>query len=142
VPSVDADLRGYVSLFGPAVLALRGQARHAGAALPISEWALAGGSESVRGYRAGHRAGDSMAAISAEVRVPVTSPLSNARMGVKAFADAGAAWMADASIRKQQFDRGVGAGVFLGWASVTATADIAWPERGRPRVHVQLGITN
>ncbi len=141
-PTYNTDLRGYVGLFGPAVLALRGQARHAGAALPISEWALAGGSESVRGYRAGHRAGDSMAAVSAEVRVPVTSPLSNARLGVRGFVDAGAAWNAGEPARKQQYDQGAGGGVYFGFAAVAASVDVAWPERGSPRLHVQLGITN
>ena len=138
---VHADLRGYVALVGSAVLALRGQASRADRALPLAEQPLVGGGDSLRGYRAGHDAGDSMAAVSGELRVPLTSPLSFGRFGVKAFADAGATWFSGERLRKQQFDRGIGGGIYFGATAFSAGVDVAWPERGKPRVHVGLGVS-
>ena len=137
----NADLRGYVGLVRSAVLALRGQAIRADAPLPLSEQALLGGSDSLRGYRAGHRAGDSLATVSAEVRLPLTSPLSYGRFGVKAFVDAGTTWASGERLRKQQFDRGIGGGVYFGATAVAANVDVVWPERGKPRVHAGVGVT-
>jgi hypothetical protein len=131
------DARGYVGLVGPAVLALRAQAVHARAPLPRHEWTLLGGGESLRGHRAGYRAGDNMAALSTELRVPVLSPLDTARVGVQAFVDTGAAWAADQPLRRQRFDHGYGAGVFANAWGVTANADFAWPAK---RVHASLGV--
>jgi len=105
------DARGFVGLFGSPVLALRAQASHAGATLPPAEQALLGGGPSVRGYRAGNRAGDSLAAVSAELRVPLTSPLNFGRFGVKAFVDAGTVWNANQRLADQPWDRGIGGGV-------------------------------
>jgi outer membrane protein assembly factor BamA len=137
-PTYEMDLQGYVGVAGPAVLAVRAQARGAGSALPLAEWALLGGAQSVRGYRAGYRAGENLAAISAELRVPVNSLRAAARVGVRTFVEAGAAWRTAARARKQPFDRGIGGGLFIGFAGVSAGVDVAWPERGRPRVHGQL----
>jgi len=137
----STDLRGYVGLVRSAVLALRGQVIRADAPLPLSEQALLGGSDSLRGYRAGHQSGDSMATVSAEVRVPLTSPLSYGRFGVKAFVDAGATWASGERLRKQQFDRGIGGGVYFGATAFAANVDVAWPEQGKPRVHAGVGVT-
>jgi hemolysin activation/secretion protein len=135
------DLRGYMGLVGSMVLALRGQASRADAALPLAEQPLVGGSDSLRGYRTGHQAGDNMAAVSGEIRVPLTSPLDYGRFGVRAFADAGAAWASGERLGKQQFDRGIGGGVYFGATAVSASVDVAWPERGKPRVHAGVGVT-
>jgi outer membrane protein assembly factor BamA len=137
---LTADVRGFLGIGGSAVLAVRGQAVHAGSPLPDFEKALLGGADSVRGYRAGHRAGDRVAAFSAEVRLPLTSPLSVGRFGVKAFADLGAAWAANERLSDRRFDRGIGGGVYGGATAVTANVDVAWPERGKPRVHVGVGL--
>ena len=137
----STDLRGYVGLFRGSVLALRAQTVRASAALPPSEQTLLGGSESLRGYRAGYRAGDDVAATSAEVRVPLTSPLSIGRFGAKVFLDAGATSPAGMPLAKQQFEHGAGAGIYFGAAALTAGLDVAWPERGRARWHFGLGLT-
>ena len=135
-----ADVHGYAALGGSVVLALRGAIVRAGAALPPSEQVLLGGSNTLRGYRAGHRAGDGLALISAEARVPLTSPLSVGRLGVKAFVDAGTTWDAGTRLRDQRFERGIGGGVYFGATLVTANVDVAWPEQGKPRVHATLGV--
>jgi len=136
----SADLRGYAAIGGSAVLALRAAVVRAGAPLPPSEEMLLGGSTTLRGYRAGHRAGDGLALLSAEARLPLTSPLNVGRFGVQALVDAGATGDAGTRLDDQRFDRGIGGGVYFGAAVVTANVDVAWPETDKPRVHVGLGI--
>jgi len=135
------DARGFVGLFGSPVLALRAQMERADAALPPAEQPLLGGGSTVRGYRAGNRASDSLAAVSAEVRVPLTSPLNFGRFGVKGFVDAGTVWSAGQRLSDQPWDRGIGGGVYFGATALMLDVDVAWPEQGNPRVHVSFGVT-
>lgn len=137
----STDLRGYVGLVRGSVLALRAQTVRAGAALPPSEQVLLGGSDSLRGYRAGYRAGDGIAATSAEIRVPLTSPLSVGRFGGKVFVDTGTTWPTGTPLSKQQFDHGAGGGIYFGAAALTAGLDVAWPRHGHARWHFGLGLT-
>jgi hemolysin activation/secretion protein len=125
--------------FGSPVLALRARWR-ADAALP-AEQPLLGGGSTVGGHRAGNRAGDSLAAVSAEIRVPFTSPLNFGRFGVKGFVDAGTIWSAGQRLADQPWDRGIGGGVFFGASVLTLDIDVAWPEHGNPRAHFSLGVT-
>ena len=135
------DARGFVGLGGLPVLALRAQAARSDALLPAAEQPLLGGGGTLRGYRAGHRAGDSVAAVSAELRVPVNSPLSFGRFGVKAFVDAGTVWNAGQRLTDQAWERGIGGGVYFGATALMLDVDVAWPEHGSPRVHVSFGVT-
>jgi len=135
-----ADARGYVGVIRSVVLALRGQLSRADAPLPAPEQVLLGGSESLRGYRAGYRAGDSMVAVSAEVRVPLTSALSVHRFGVKTFVDEGTTWTSIERVADQRLQRGIGGGIFLGAAAFMLDLDVAWPEEGKPRVHFGMGV--
>ena len=82
-------MRGYVGLFGQMVLAVRGLSVTTDTPLPIYEQNLLGGAANLRGYEAGYKAGDNLAAASAELRIPITSPLNVGRFGVKAFVDWG-----------------------------------------------------
>ena len=135
------DARGYIGIGPRTVVALRGQLERSDGPLPEAEQSLLGGWDSLRGYRTGHRAGDSMAAVSAEVRVPLNSPLRVSKLGVKAFIDAGTVWNSGTSLGDQPFERGIGGGVFLGAAVMKLDLDIAWPEDGKPRVHFAMGIS-
>ena len=135
------DARGYIGLVRSTVLALRGQLVRSDGPLPQAEQPLLGGADTLRGYRAGHRVGDSLAALSAELRVPLNSPLRVSQFGVKGFIDAGTVWNAGTSLADQRFDRGVGAGVFLGAAVAMLDLDVAWPQDGKPRVHFSMGIS-
>ena len=135
------DARGFVGLFGSPVLALRAQMARADAPLAPAEQSLLGGGSTVRGYRAGNRAGDSLAAVSAEIRVPLTSPLNLGRFGVKGFVDAGTVWSAPQRLSDQPWGRGIGGGVFFGASVLTLDIDVAWPEHGNPRAHFSLGVT-
>lgn len=137
---VSSDVRGYVGLIGSSVLAVRGAIDRASAPLPAYEQRLLGGSATLRGYRAGSAAGDSLATASAELRVPLTSPLSVGRFGVKAFTDVGTVWNSGERLRHQRWSRGVGGGAFLTLTAFTAGLDVAWSESGRARWHVTMGL--
>jgi len=135
------DASGYLGVGGSSVLALRAQAAQAGAPLPPAEQPLLGGNTTLRGYRPGHRAGDSLAAVSAELRVPINPPLSIGRFGVKGFVDAGTVWSSGTRLSDQRWDRGIGGGVYLGAAVFMLDVDVAWPEEGSARAHVALGVS-
>jgi len=134
------DARSYLGLVGSSVLALRAQSSRASAPLPAAEQPLLGGSATLRGYRAGYRAGDNLAALSAELRVPINSALSVGRFGVKGFVDTGTAWWSGTRLADQRWDRGVGGGIYLGAAVFMLDVDVGWPETGQPRAHVTLGV--
>jgi hypothetical protein len=138
------DARGYLGIFGSTVLALRAATIQASASLPPFEQSLLGGSGSVRGYDFGDRAGDNLALLSAEVRVPLTSPVVLGRLGVKGFIDAGTVYPSGAKLSAQTFDRGVGGGVFMTWAVLRVGLDVAWPvssTSNTPRWHFGLGVS-
>jgi len=82
-----------------------------------------------------------IAAVSAEARLPLTSPLNFGRFGLKAFVDAGTTWDGGERLTDQRFDRGIGGGVYFGATAITGGIDVAWPEQGKPRVHVGFGVT-
>lgn len=137
-----ADLRGYVGLFGQSVLAVRAMSQTATAPLPNYEKGLLGGANSVRGYDAGYRAGDNMAAVSAELRLPLTTPLSVGRFGIKAFVDAGTAYAHGAKLSEQRLDTGYGGGAYLHLTILSLSLDVARAqETGKFRWHFGLGVT-
>lgn len=135
------DTRGYLGLYRSAVLALRAHTIQASAPLPRYEQALLGGTPTMRGFDFGYRTGDNLALLSAEVRVPFTSPLSFGRLGVRAFVDAGTVYAAGTPLDGRRFDRGAGAGVFFTAPFVHMALDVAWPRAGSAHVHGSLGVT-
>jgi hypothetical protein len=138
----SSDARGFIGLVGSSVLALRATSVLASDPLPAYEQALLGGTSLLRGYKFGYRAGDKLVTTSAELRVPITSPLTIARLGVKAFVDAGTVYRSGEKLSDQRFDRGVGAGLFMTATVVRAGLDVAWPRGGGgPRWHFGLGVT-
>jgi outer membrane protein assembly factor BamA len=139
-----SDLRGYLGLFGSTVLALRAATVTAEDSLPDYELALLGGASRLRGYDFGYRADDNLALMSAEFRVPLTSPLIMAKLGVKGFFDAGTVYPHGARLSDQVFDRGAGGGVFISWTVVRMGLDVAWPvgaSTTKPQWHFSLGVT-
>jgi outer membrane protein assembly factor BamA len=137
----NTDARGYIGVGGSLVLALRAQLVKADSSLPFAEQSLLGGSGTVRGYRTGHRAGDNLLATSAELRIPLNSPLTFGRFGLKAFVDAGTAWNTGARYDDGPFDRGIGGGVYLGGGPFIIDLDIAKPRTGNVRAHFGMGVT-
>jgi hemolysin activation/secretion protein len=119
---------------------IRGAGSFASGPLPLFEQALLGGAGSVRGYRPGAFAGDNISLLSAELRVPITSPLSLGRVGVKAFADAGAAYPHGGALADQRVERGYGGGLFFNATVFSAGIDVARSRSGDTRAHVSLGV--
>jgi outer membrane protein assembly factor BamA len=137
-----ADLRGYAGLFRQTVLAVRALSVTSNAELPPYEHSLLGGASNLRGYDAGFKAADNLAALSAELRIPVTSPLSMGRFGIKVFVDAGTAYPFGQKLKDQkQFDRGIGAGAYLHLTLLNVSLDVARARDGNTRYHFGMGVT-
>jgi outer membrane protein assembly factor BamA len=137
-----ADVRGYLGLFRQVVLSVRGVSITSNRPLPAYEHNLLGGAANLRGYDAGYKAGDNLVAVSAELRVPVTSPLDIGRFGVKAFVDAGAIYGVGEKLTDQNLnDRGIGGGVYLQMTVVNVSLDVARSRQGDTRYHFGLGVT-
>ena len=136
----NTDARGYIGL-GNLVVVLKAQLIKADGSLPLAEQSLLGGSGTVRGYRTGHRAGDNILASSAELRIPLNSPLTFGRFGLKTFVDAGTAWNTGARWDDEPFDRGIGGGVYMGGGPFIIDLDIAKPRTGNVRAHFGMGVT-
>jgi outer membrane protein assembly factor BamA len=109
----DVDLRGYFGLIGQNVLVIRGQRQDSNHPLPPYLRPLVGGTDNLRGFKAGAFAGDTLVSASADLRVPITSPLSFGKVGFSAFVDTAKAYDKGRRVRDQKFERGVGAGVWL-----------------------------
>jgi len=135
------DARGYVGLFGQTVLAVRGLSVITDTALPIYEQNLLGGAGNLRGYEAGYQAGDNLGAVSAELRIPITSPLNVGRFGVKAFVDWGTIYAVGEKLSDQAFERGIGGGVYLHLTIVSLSLDVARSDSGNTRFHFGMGVT-
>jgi hemolysin activation/secretion protein len=134
------DLRGFVGLLGSSVLAVRGLSVLASSPPPPYEQALVGGASTLRGYDAGYRAGDNLVAASAELRVPLTSPIDVGRFGVRAFADWGAVYPHGARMADQRLEAGYGGGVFIHLTVLTMGMDAAWSEYGDFNFHFSMGV--
>lgn len=136
-----ADVRGYVGLLGQSVLAVRGLSVSSNKPLPAYEHSLLGGSANLRGYDLGHQANDNLAAVSAELRLPITSPLSVGRFGLKVFVDAAASYAAGAKMKDQHLETGYGAGLYMHLTILSLSFDVAWPDAGGgPNLHFGMGV--
>ena len=138
----STEARGYLRLYEQAVFAARVQHIRADQGLPPYERLLLGGSSTVRGFRTGAFDGDRLLTTSAEIRVPLTSVLSGAKLGATAFVDAGRVWNVDERAADAIWRRGVGGGVFLIAPFVRINLDVARGlGTGDTRVHLSSGFT-
>jgi outer membrane protein assembly factor BamA len=137
------DARGYLRLIRQLVLAIRAQYDTADAPLPPYERYLAGGSPTIRGYDAQSFSGDRRLLTSAELRYPLTSVLSGARLGVDAFFEAGKVADHGEAIGTAAWRRGAGGGLFLIAAIVKANLDFGYGtgDEGGFHVHLTAGFT-
>ena len=135
------DARGYKRVFRQNVIAVRAQYDTASAPLPPYEQWLLGGSN-LRGTSAGTFAGDKRFLWSAELRVPISSPLSQGRLGFNVFMDGGSSARHDEQIFDAPRYRGAGAGLFLNFAVLNLNLNVARSlDDKRTRVHFSTGFT-
>ena len=140
------DARAYRAVGRQAVLAARFFFAGASAPLPPYERALLGGSPAaggtLRGWPAGVAVGDRIAAASIELRLPVTSVLSEGRIGLRFFYDTAATYAADRQIRDAVFREGAGVGVFFlpPRFGFPISIDIAGDLAGGVRTHASAGF--
>jgi outer membrane protein assembly factor BamA len=134
------DASGYLPGIGPSTLVLRVYRDGANEAVPGYLKVLRGRDSTLRGFRAGTSAGDTTAAGTVELRVPVSSPLSVGKLGVRAFVDAAAVYDAGQRLRDQHFDRGVGGGVWFTATVIRFALDVAHGSGGSTRVQLTSGL--
>jgi outer membrane protein assembly factor BamA len=136
------DARGYLGVIRQAVVAGRVEYATSDRTLPPYERLLLGGASTLRGFGAGAFAGDRRLVTSAELRVPITSVLSGAKLGVTAFMDAAKVFDVGQSAKDATWHRGVGGGVFLIATIVRINLDVAHGLKdGQTRVHLSSGFS-
>ena len=109
----ELDGRGYLGIVKQAVLAGRVLRLDSDRPLPPYLRPELGGLRNLRGFRAGTAAGDTLVALSAEVIVPLTSPLKIAKMGVTAFTDRGTVYAKGERFADQTLLRSYGGSVWF-----------------------------
>lgn len=141
--SVDrfrVDARAYRGLIGQSVLSLRVQYDGADGPQPLYARNLLGGAGSLRGYRAGSFSGDNLLGASAELRIPLSSPMGIGRFGVSLFSDTGTVWDAGERLSESRFRVGGGAGVFLLASLFQVSLDVGVRQGWGTRVHFTTGL--
>ena len=86
--------------------------------------------------------GDRIATASLELRLPITSVLSEGRVGLRFFGDTGAVYESRASIWQASFLKGAGVGVFFmpPRFGFPVSLDVAHDFAGGVRVHTSAGF--
>ena len=125
---------------GQAILVGRIAGQDASDAPPPYLKPLLGGWSSLRGFEAGAFVGDTVASSSAELRLPLSSPLQVARLGISIFVDGGAAAPFGERLADQPVHVGIGAG---GWITATMLrlgVSVAHGRHADTRVNFGLGL--
>ena len=116
---------------------------HGGATgpLPVYEQWLLGGSSTLRGFRTGSFAGDRLFTSTAEIRLPLTSPMNVGKTGFTVFADAGKVWPYGGRFADAPYHHGYGVGLFFSATVLQLNVDVARGSGGDTRVHVGAGFS-
>jgi outer membrane protein assembly factor BamA len=130
----EVDGRGYLGLFDQLVIGVRGQRIAADPSLPEYLKPIFGGAANVRGFSAGTTVGNTLTAASAELLLPVTSPLRIVRFGVTAFTDVG-------TVDDQPWKHGYGGSIWASAAVFRLNVAVAHGVGSSTRVHVNGDIS-
>ena len=139
--TTDLEANGYIGLYRGMVLALRAVREDMTEPAPAFYKSLLGGADNLRGFPAGYSIGDTLAAGSAELRIPLSSALRVARIGTSVFMDVGTVYNKGERLRDQKLGRGVGGGV---WATAPFFRISLMVARGLgsgTRAHFGAGLT-
>jgi outer membrane protein assembly factor BamA len=137
----DVDARGYVGLFGQSIVALRAMRDGADAPLPPYLKPLLGGMANVRGFAAGSSAGDNLVAYSAELILPLTSPLKVGKVGVSVFTDRGTVWDYGQRLSDQTYAVGYGGSIWFSAAFLRLNFAVAHGVGSSTRGAVGANVT-
>lgn len=138
----ELDGRGYVGLVGQLVFGVRAQWTGVSPTVPAYLKPIFGGTANVRGFSAGTTIGDTLTATSAELLLPITSPLHLARLGVSAFTDAGAiSCGAELPGCNQSWRHGYGGSVWVTATVIRLNIAVAHGIGSSTRVHVDGDIS-
>ena len=136
----DLEARGYVGLIGQTIAQVRILRSDSDRPLAPYLKPLLGGMANLRGFKAGTDAGDTVVATSAELVVPLTSPISFGRIGVSAFIDSGTAYNDGERLSDQEWKRGSGGSVWLTAAFFRMNVAVAHGRGSSTRVHVGASV--
>ena len=137
----DLDGRGYLGLIGQMVLAGRIQRVDSDRPLPPYMQPELGGLSTLRGFATGSFVGDTLVAMSAEVVLPLTSPLKIGKFGVTAFADRGTVYNKGERFSDQSLKEGYGGSVWFAAAFLRLNIAVAHGVGASTRVHVGGNVT-
>lgn len=137
----NLDARGYLGLVKQVVLAGRLLRADSDRPLPPYLQPEIGGLNTVRGYSAGTAAGDTLMTMSAEVIVPLNSPLKIGRFGVTAFTDRGAIYDKGERYADQTELVGYGGSVWFAATLFRINVAVAHGRGSSTRAHVSGNIT-
>lgn len=135
------DGRGYLGLVGQAVLAGRLLREDSDRPLPPYLQPQLGGLSTLRGFRAGSFAGDTLVAMSAELVLPLTSPIKLGKFGVSTFVDRGTVYSKGERFGDQTLLDGYGGGVWFAAAFFRLNIAVAHGRGASTRVHVGGNVT-
>lgn len=124
------DARGYLGLIGQTVLVVRAAREGANAAQPRYLQPLLGGWSSLRGFEAGQFHGDIIVTGSAELLVPISSPMSVGKLGLSAFIDSGVAYDYGLRFSDQPKHTGIGGSLWFNATIFRLSFSVAKPRRG------------
>ena len=137
----ELDGRGYLGVIGQAVLAGRVQRVDSDRPLPPYLQPQLGGLSTLRGFRAGSEVGDTLVAMSAELILPLTSPLKIGKMGVSAFVDRGTVYDKGERFSDQTLKQGYGGSVWFAATVFRLNIAVAHGRGASTRVHVGGNVT-
>ena len=135
------DGRGYLGLIKQSVLAVRVMREGANAPQPAYLRPLLGGWSNLRGFEAGAFVGDIVVAGSAELLVPLSSPLSVGRLGVSVFVDTGVAYDYGQRLKDQVRQTGIGGSVWMSATVFRLSLSVAHGRGAGTRVNFGGGLT-
>jgi outer membrane protein assembly factor BamA len=129
------DARGYLGLFRQNILAVRALREDSDTPLPPYLKPMLGGMSNLRGFQAGTAVGDTLAAGSVELIIPLTSPISFGQFGVSAFHDIGTVYNKGDRFEDQKWRRSYGGSVWFSAAFIQLNLAVAHGLGASTRVH-------
>ena len=137
----EFDGRGYIGLYRQNILVLRALRQSSDVPLPSYLRPMLGGTANLRGFRAGSAIGDTLVSGTAEIRVPLTSPLNIGKAGVSAFVDIATIYDNGRQLGDQHFSRGYGGGVWFAATAFRLNLVVAHGVGGATRIHFGTSVS-